>query len=51
MNNQPNEGAFTTIILKSGSKEKSIHSYMNKICLLMNDFTGIEIKAYGNFIF
>ena len=51
MNNHANEGTFTTIILKSGSKEKSIHSYIKKICELMKDFKEIEIKAYGTFIF
>jgi len=42
---------FSVITLKSGSKDKSINSYINKICSKMRECSLIEIKAYGIFIF
>lgn len=51
MNNISQDKTFAAFTLKSGSKEKSIHSYITKICLLIRDVKNIEIKAYGIFIF
>jgi hypothetical protein len=38
---------FISFTLKSGSKQKSINSYINKICSSLNSYEKIEIKAHG----
>ena len=36
-----------TLIIKSGSKEKSINSYIQKVCKLLNENNNLEIRAHG----
>jgi hypothetical protein len=37
----------TSLIIKSGSKEKSINSYIKKVCSLLKNYENVELRANG----
>ncbi len=42
------EAKIAHYIIKSGNKDKSINSYINKISKCFGESDKIELKAYGN---
>ena len=41
------EVKIQSFIIKSGNKDKSINSYISKICSFFEEYDKIELKAYG----